>query len=130
VFCGLRCVLVGFLLVIVLESVNYGFWRTSGRLRGTLGLDSWYLGFSSVFWFDPVLLGALFDVFLGLLLVSLCFPLSSCWKIVSCGFWRTSGRLRGTLGVDSWYLGFSSVFWVDPVLFGALFDVFWVSICF
>jgi len=49
---------------------------------------------------------------------------SSCWKSVNCGFWRTSGRLRGTLGVDSWYLGFSSLFWVDPVLFGALFDVF------
>ena len=29
-------------------------------------VDSWYLGFSSVFWVDPVLLGALFDVFLGL----------------------------------------------------------------
>ena len=27
--------------------------------------------------------------------------------------------------MDSWYLGFSSVFWVDPFLFGALFDVFW-----
>ena len=27
--------------------------------------------------------------------------------------------------MDSWYLGFSSVFWVDPVLFGALFNVFW-----
>ena len=27
--------------------------------------------------------------------------------------------------MDSWYLGFSSVFWVDPVLFGALLDVFW-----
>jgi len=27
--------------------------------------------------------------------------------------------------MDSWYLGFSSVFWVDPVLFGALFGVFW-----
>jgi len=26
--------------------------------------------------------------------------------------------------VDSWYLGFSSVFWVDPVLFGTLLDVF------
>ena len=50
VFWGLRCVFVGFLLVIVLENVNYGFWRTSGWLRGTLGVDSWYLGFSSVFW--------------------------------------------------------------------------------
>jgi len=27
--------------------------------------------------------------------------------------------------VDSWYLGFSSVFWVDPVLFGTLLDMFW-----
>ena len=36
--------------------------------------------------------------------------------------------------MDSWYLGFSSVFWVDPVLFGALFDVFcgliWVFVGF
>ena len=31
--------------------------------------------------------------------------------------------------MDSWYLGFSSVFWVDPVLFGALFDVFWGLRC-
>jgi len=31
----------------------------------------------------------------------------------------------GPLGVDSWYMGISSVFWVDPVLFGALFDAFW-----
>ena len=45
-------------------------------------------------------------------------------KSVNCWFWRTSGRFRGTLGVDSWYLGFSSVFWVDPVLFGSPFDVF------
>jgi len=29
-------------------------------------VDSWYLGFSSVFLVDPVLLGALFDVFCGL----------------------------------------------------------------
>jgi len=45
--------------------------------------------------------------------------------VVDCGFWRTSGRLSGTLGMDSWYLWFSSVFWFDPILFGALFDVFW-----
>jgi len=31
--------------------------------------------------------------------------------------------------MDSWYLGFSSVFWVDPVLFGSLFDVFWGLRC-
>ena len=31
--------------------------------------------------------------------------------------------------MDSWYLGFSSVFCVDPVLFGALFDVFWGLRC-
>ena len=31
--------------------------------------------------------------------------------------------------MDSWYLGFSSVFWVDPVLFGALLDVFWGLRC-
>ena len=32
-------------------------------------MDSWYLGFSSVFSSDAVLFGALFDVFLGLRLV-------------------------------------------------------------
>jgi len=68
-------------------------------------------------------------VFLTWFWVSVVFKLGSCWsswrKRVNCGFWRTSGRLRGTLGVDSWYLGFSSVFWFDPVLFGALFEVFW-----
>ena len=31
--------------------------------------------------------------------------------------------------MDSWYLGFSSLFGVDPVLFGALFDVFWILRC-
>ena len=31
--------------------------------------------------------------------------------------------------MDSWYLGFSSVFWVDPVHFGAFFDVFWGLRC-
>ena len=35
----------------------------------SLGMDSWYLVFSSVFWFDPILFGALFDVFWGLRLV-------------------------------------------------------------
>jgi len=49
-FWGLRFVLVGFLLVLMVIKLNFcGFWRTSGRLRGTLGMDSWYLGFSSVF---------------------------------------------------------------------------------
>ena len=88
-------------------------------------MNLWLLGFSFIFGGDPVLVWVVFDVFWGLHWVSLGFPWSSCWKSVNCGFWRTSGRLRGTLGMDSWYLGFSSVFWVDPVLFGALFDVFW-----
>jgi len=64
-------------------------------------------------------------VFWGHHWVSFGFPWSSCSKSVNCGFWRTSGRLRGTLGVDSWYLVFSSIFSVDPVLFSALLDVFW-----
>jgi len=75
----------------------------------------------------------LFEVFLTGFGVSIGFrwvlAWSSCWKSVNCGFWRSSGRLRGTLGMDSWYLGFSSLFGVDPVLFGALFDVFWVLRC-
>jgi len=32
--------------------------------------------------------------------------------------------------VDSWYLGFSSVFWVDPVLFGLFLTCFVVSVVF
>jgi len=81
-------------------------------------------GFSFVSRVDPVLVWVVFDVFWGLHWVLFGFPWSSCWKSVNCGFWKTSSRLRGTLGMDSWYLGLSSVFWVDPVLFGALFDVF------
>ena len=38
-------------------------------------MDSWYLGFSSVFWVDPVLLVDLFDVFWGLRLVLVVFML-------------------------------------------------------
>ena len=34
---------------------------------------------------------------------------------MDCGFWRTSGRFRGSFGVDLWLLGFSFVFGVDPV---------------
>ena len=45
--------------------------------------------------------------------------------LVDCGFWRTSGRFRGTFGVDLWLFGISFSFGCDPVLFGALFDVFW-----
>jgi len=61
--------------------------------------------------------------------VSVVFYLGSCWslcwKSVNCGFWRTSGRFRGTFGVDLWLLLFFFRFWVDPVLFWAVFDVFW-----
>jgi len=89
----------------------------------------WLLGFSFIFGGDPLLVCGVFDVFWRLHWVSLCFPWSSCWKSVYCGFWRSSGRLRGTLEMDSWYLGFSSGFWVDPVLFGALLDVFWGLRC-
>jgi len=82
-------------------------------------VDSWYLGFSSVFFFFcvfPVLSGALFDVFCGLRWVCL----GSCWsswrKRVNCGFWRTSGMFRGTFGVDLLLLGFSFIFGFHPVL--------------
>ena len=79
------------------------------------------LGFSFVSGGDPVLVWGVFDVFWGLHWVSLGFPWSSCWKSVNCGFWKTSGRLRGTLGMDSWYLGFSSVFFVLILFFLGLF---------
>ena len=111
-----------------------GFGEHQEGLRGLLG---WIYGFWVFLSFLGMIL-FLFEVFLTGFGVSIGFrwvlAWSSCWKSVNCGFWRTSGRLRGTLGVDSWYLGFSSVFWVDPVLFGALFDVFcglrWVLVGF
>jgi len=65
VFWGLHRVLVGFLLVIMVKSVNCLFWRTSGRFRGTFGVDLWLLGFSFVFGGDPVLVWGVFDVFCG-----------------------------------------------------------------
>ena len=101
-----------------------GFGEHQVGLRGLLGWIYGFWSFLSFFRNDPVLVWGVFDVFWGLHWVSLGFPWSSCWKSVNCGFWRNSGRLRGTLGVDSWYLGFSSVFWVDPVLFGTLYFVF------
>jgi len=45
VFWVLHCVLVGFLLVAMVRSVNCGFWRTSGRFRGTFGGGSLAFGF-------------------------------------------------------------------------------------
>jgi len=51
--------------------VNFGFWRTSGRFRGTFGVDLWLLGFSFIFGFDPVLVWGVFDVFWGVRWVSL-----------------------------------------------------------
>jgi len=94
------------------------------------------MAFGFFFHFFGVIL-FLFEVFLTGFGVSIGFRCvlawSSCWKSVYCLFWRTSGRLRWTFWMDSWFLGFSSVFWVDPVLFRALFDVFfglrWVLLC-
>jgi len=48
-------------------------------------MDSWYLGISSVFWVDPVLFGAPFDVFLGLRLVLVGFMLVVMVK--KCKLW-------------------------------------------
>ena len=52
------------------------FWRTSGRIRGTFGVDLWLLGFSLIFGGDPVLVWGVFDVFCGLR----CVLLSSRWS--------------------------------------------------
>ena len=91
-------------------------------------VDLWFWVFLS---FLGVIL-FLFEVFMTGFGVSIGFrwvlAWSSCWKSVYCLFWRTSGRLRGTLGMDSWYLGFSSVFWVDLVLFGLFLTCFGVSV--
>jgi len=93
-------------------------------------VDLWLLGFSFIVGFDPVLFWGVFYVFWGLRWVSLGFPWSSCWKSVNCGFWRTSGRLRGTLGMDSWYMGFSSVFGLILFFWGLFFTCFAVSVVF
>ena len=53
--------------------------------RGTFGMDSWYLGFSSVFWVDPVLFGAIFDMLCGLRLVLVGFMLVVMVK--KCKLW-------------------------------------------
>jgi len=63
---GSLWVLVGFLLVVMLRKCKCGFWRTSGRFRGTFEVDLWLLGFSFVVQFDPVLVWGVFDVFCGL----------------------------------------------------------------
>ena len=106
-----------------------GFEEHRVGLGGLLGWIYGFWGFSFVWG----LILFLFGVFLTGFGVSIGFrwvlAWSSCWKSVNCGFWRTSRRLMGTLGVDSWYLGFSSVFCVVPVLLGALFDVFWGLRC-
>jgi len=88
-------------------------------------VDSWYLGFSLIFGFDPVLVWGVFDVFWGLHWVSLGFPWSSCWKSVNCGFWRTSGMFRVLLGWIYGFWGISFSFGGDPVLFMAIFNMFW-----
>jgi len=50
----------------MVKNCKFGFWRTSGRFRGTFGVDLCPLGFSFVFGFDPVLVWGVFDVFWGL----------------------------------------------------------------
>ena len=75
-FRGLRCILVGSLMVVMVRSVNCGFWRTSGRFRRTFGVDLRLLGFSFVFGGYPVLVWGVFDVFWGVRWVLLCSRLS------------------------------------------------------
>ena len=89
-------------------------------------MDSWYLGFSSVFWVDPVLFGALFDVFWVLRWVFVGFSLFV--NINGSGLWvlekirRVSYRFRGNFLV-------SVVFSSDSVLVWGVFDVFWGLRC-
>jgi len=88
-------------------------------------VDLSILGFSFIFGGDPLLVWGVFDVFWGLHWLSFLFPWSSCWKSVNCGFWRTSGKFRVLLGWIYGFWGISFSFGGDPVLFGAIFDVFW-----
>jgi len=71
----------------------------------------------------------LFGVFLKCFGVSVVFYLGSFWsswrEIVNCGFWRTSGRFRGTFGVDLWLLCFSFLLGGDSCLVWCVFYVFW-----
>ena len=74
-----------------------------GRLLG------WIFGFwvfLSVLGVDPVISGAIFDVFWGLHCVLVGFLLVAMVRSVNCGFWRTSGRFRGTVGGGSMAFGF------------------------
>ena len=71
-----------------------------------MAFEVFFLFFGMILFFFGVFLTC-FGVSIGFRCV---LAWSSCWKSVNCGFWRTSCRLRGTLGMDSWYLGFSSVF--------------------
>ena len=50
--------------------------------------------------------------------------------MANCGFWRKSGRFRGTFGVDLWLLGFSFVFGLILFLFGVFLTCFGVSVGF
>jgi len=55
VFWGLRLVLVGFMLVIMVKNCKFGVLDNIGRFRGTFGVDLWLLVFSFVSGGDPVL---------------------------------------------------------------------------
>ena len=102
-----------------------------GELRVGVG-GFWGGSMAFVFFFrfrdDPVLFGALFDVFWGLHLVSLGFLWSSCWKSVNCGFWRTSGRFRLLLAWIYGFWGISFVLVVILFFWGLFLTSFWVSV--
>jgi len=96
-------------------------------------LLGWIYGFwviSLCFGGDPVRVWGVFYVFCCLHWLSLGFPLSSCWKHVNCVFWRTSGRLRVSLGMDSWNLGFSFFFGLILFFLGFFLTYFGVSVWF
>ena len=82
----------------------------------SFGSFSWEFLSFCFFSSDAVLVWGVFDVFWGLCWVLVGFLLVILVKCVTCGFWRTSGRFRGTFGVDLWLLGFSFVVGLDPLL--------------
>jgi len=89
-----------------------GFGELQVGLGGLLGWIYGFWGFLSFFGFDPVLFGALFDVFWGLRSVLVGFLLVTMVK--KCKLWVLENirKVYGDFRDGFMVFGFSSVFWV------------------